>query len=184
MSTLKTHTFTMRSGRPIQYSWRRIGNCIAKEESVSADFSPKRQSEVCKPSCTGRCISCATYYQREQEGEKSLSTSTMLPDTSQKAHHDCPKTLAHVFRCLTIDVISDVAFGHSLNTLGNSNGNSFESSFLQALDVAAYSIWDMMFFPQLRVIAGLMPPGLTMWLGGPAAHFARQMEVTSLTIPN
>ncbi|KAF7536163.1 hypothetical protein G7054_g4763 [Neopestalotiopsis clavispora] len=87
-----------------------------------------------------------------------------------------PINIYNAARCLTIDVISDVAFGHSLNTLGNSNGNSFESSFLQALDVAAYSIWDMMFFPQLRVIAGLMPPGLTMWLGGPAAHFARQME--------
>lgn len=66
--------------------------------------------------------------------------------------------------------------------MSSASGSSFESSFLRAFDVAAHSIWDMMFFPHFRLMVGLMPHGLTIWLGGPAAYFVRLTEVVNSTV--
>ncbi|ETS76939.1 hypothetical protein PFICI_10813 [Pestalotiopsis fici W106-1] len=87
-----------------------------------------------------------------------------------------PLNIYNAARCLTLDIISDIAFGRSLDTLSSAKGSTFESSLLHALDLAAHSIWDMMYIPQLRALMGNMPLALTNWLGGPAVHFARLTE--------
>ncbi|KAH7205127.1 cytochrome P450 [Fusarium redolens] len=63
-------------------------------------------------------------------------------------------------RCMTVDIISELAFGHSFNLLGDAKDGAFVASYLGAFDMASDYIWEMMFFPSLRRVLNMIPPSL------------------------
>ncbi|KAL0939306.1 cytochrome p450 [Colletotrichum truncatum] len=79
-------------------------------------------------------------------------------------------------RCMTIDIISDLGFGRSFGLTDNAKGSQFEAEFLKVFDIAADSIWDLIYFPLIRTVLNKMPPAFINLLGGPAAHMIRLSE--------
>lgn len=78
---------------------------------------------------------------------------------------------------MTVDIISELGFGHSFGLMQDVKGTDFRADFLHAFDLVATSLWDMLFFPVIRSAMGILPTAITTRLGGPAAHFERLMEV-------
>lgn len=82
-------------------------------------------------------------------------------------------------RCLTVDIITELAFGRSFRMLENVKSPTFMVNFLEAFDLANRSLWDMMYIPVIPLLMKITPPAVILWLGGPAAHFTVLSQVTS-----
>lgn len=83
------------------------------------------------------------------------------------------------YRCLTVDIITELSFGRSFRMLENVKSPTFKVDFLEAFDLANKSLWDMMYIPVLPLLIKITPPAVILWLGGPAAHFTVLSQVTS-----
>lgn len=78
---------------------------------------------------------------------------------------------------MTVDIISNLAFGDSFNEMDKAQATDFHTDFLSAFDLVVYSIWDLMYFPRLRSALTMLPSTISILLGGPRGHFARLSEV-------
>ncbi|KAM3065584.1 hypothetical protein ACMFMF_010806 [Clarireedia jacksonii] len=107
--------------------------------------------------------------------EKLCTVITVMSDKG-------PLNIYNAVRCMTVDIISDLGFGRSFDLMGDVKGTRFEASFLQAFDLLATSIWDLMYLPVLRFLVQALPPSVTISLGGPAAHMARLGQTIQSTV--
>ncbi|KAL3473187.1 cytochrome P450 [Aspergillus californicus] len=103
---------------------------------------------------------------------------TVITELSERG----PLNIYSAVRCMTVDIISDLGFGQSFKLMDDVKGAGFEAPFLQAFDLAAASIWDLMFFPILRFLVFALPPSMTVLMGGPAAHMARLFQSIQSTV--
>lgn len=62
----------------------------------------------------------------------------------------------HAYRCMTVDIISQLAFGPELG-LTEESSNSFDARFLGAFDVAASAVHAMYFSPLQKMAAAVVP---------------------------
>lgn len=71
---------------------------------------------------------------------------------------------------MTVDVITEVAFGESFNLLTESEANTFNAPFLETFDLAANSFWDIEHFSILRVVISSVPSAVAGKLSRSAAR--------------
>ncbi|KAJ4316651.1 hypothetical protein N0V94_005332 [Neodidymelliopsis sp. IMI 364377] len=88
----------------------------------------------------------------------------------------------HAFRCLTIDFITEVAFGESFDLLTKSENNTYNAPFLEAFDLASASIWDFIYMPFTRFIANNSPRTVTATLSQPAARLQDLISAVANTL--
>jgi hypothetical protein len=60
-------------------------------------------------------------------------------------------------RCMTLDIISEFAFGKCMNLVQQTTKPSFESSVLTAIDEGGSVVMEMPFRPVVRFLTGLIP---------------------------
>ncbi|CAN9098161.1 unnamed protein product [Alternaria alternata] len=92
--------------------------------------------------------------------------------------------LYHAFRCLTVDFITEVAFGESFNLTTESEDNTFNTPFIECFDLASESLWDLLFFPFIRTIVNKCPPAVAARLSEPAAKFQGLIRAVAATVAN
>jgi hypothetical protein len=83
---------------------------------------------------------------------------------------------------LTVDVITEVAFGESFHLLTKAENNTFNAPFLDSLDLALKSVWDVMYFPIIRVIVDNAPPAVAVMLSQPVARFQDLIRAVTDTV--
>ncbi|KAF1936129.1 cytochrome P450 [Clathrospora elynae] len=72
-----------------------------------------------------------------------VSKITVLCKRLSETKDDGAIDLYHAFRCLTVDFITEVAFGESFNLLTKAENNTFNAPFLESFDLASESVWDL-----------------------------------------
>jgi cytochrome P450 len=72
-------------------------------------------------------------------------------------------------RCLTVDVISEFAFGESFNLLTDAEDNTFSAPILDTFNQTIAATWELIQFPILRFIAINAPLPLAAKLSTAAA---------------
>jgi hypothetical protein len=85
---------------------------------------------------------------------------------------------------LTIDFITEVAFGESFNLLTKAEDNTFNAPFIECFDLAAESLWDLLYFPLIRTIINKCPPTVAAKLSQPAAKFQGLIRAVADTVAN
>jgi len=85
-------------------------------------------------------------------------------------------------RCLTIDFISEFAFGESFNLLNSAEDNTFHAPLLDTFDQTIAASWDLVQFPILRVIAVNAPLALASKLSTAAAKTRVLLDAVQATI--
>lgn len=83
---------------------------------------------------------------------------------------------------MTVDFISEVAFGESLNLLVEAENNTFNAPFLASFDLALETVWDLMYFPVIRVIVNNAPPILAARLSPSAARYQGLISAVTKTV--
>lgn len=79
---------------------------------------------------------------------------------------------------MTVDTISDLAFGDPFNEMDKVQGTTdFRTDFLSAFDLVVSSIWNLMYFPRVRLALTMVPSAISIMLRSPRGHFARLSEV-------
>ncbi|KAI4703786.1 hypothetical protein J4E89_009755 [Alternaria sp. Ai002NY15] len=86
--------------------------------------------------------------------------------------------------CLTVDFITQIAFGESFNMLTEAEDNTFDAPFIKCFDLASEQIWDILYFPILRTIAFNCPPSVTARLSTSAAKFQGLLRKVAKTVVN
>lgn len=123
---------------------------------------------------------CALLTQMSDQGPVNIYNAVRyVMSLSIDTIYQAGPALMSDHRCLTVDIITELAFGRSFRMLENVKSPKFEGDFLQAFDLANRSLWDMMYIPVIPLLMKITPPAVNMWLGGPAAHFTRLSQVTS-----
>lgn len=70
---------------------------------------------------------------------------------------ELPLDLASAFRCMSLDVITDFAFGKSIDAL---DSPGFENKFLQTLETSQPACWIFLHFKLVRMLMLNMPKWL------------------------
>ncbi|GAM42250.1 hypothetical protein TCE0_044r16037 [Talaromyces pinophilus] len=65
------------------------------------------------------------------------------------------------FRCMTVDIISELAFGQSLGLLSKAQDNTFQQPILEALDFVVENVVDFHYWPLYRGAANVCPGFIT-----------------------
>lgn len=89
---------------------------------------------------------------------------------------------AHRSRCLTVDIISELALGKSFDTLGDAKKDNFREDILQTFNLAVKSIWISMYIPVVRALANSAPPSIAAALSPAAAHLQGLLAASKSTI--
>ena len=84
---------------------------------------------------------------------------------------------------MTVDIISDLAFGDSFNEMDKAQATDFHTDFLSAFDLVVSSIWNLMYFPRVRLALTMVPSAISIMLRSPRGHFARLSEVQTKSFP-
>ncbi|AEO69084.1 uncharacterized protein THITE_43879 [Thermothielavioides terrestris NRRL 8126] len=105
-----------------------------------------------------------------------------LCDLISAKANEGPVNFYNAARCMTVDIISDLSLGQSFNLMDDAKANDFAADYLHVFNLVAESIWDFMYIPLARRAAGMIPPALAAWIGGPVSHFARFMKVIRSTV--
>ncbi|TKA75497.1 hypothetical protein B0A55_04648 [Friedmanniomyces simplex] len=87
----------------------------------------------------------------------------MGPDDSINFHN--------ALRWVTVDIISEFAFGDSFDLLQSIKETSFETNFLKAFDLVATSVLHFTFWPILRTITNSLPQALALRMSDEVAGF-------------
>jgi len=93
-----------------------------------------------------------------------------------------PIQLYQEFRCLTVDIISELALGKSFDTLGDAKKDNFREDILQTFNLAVKSIWISMYIPVVRALANSAPPSIAAALSPAAAHLQGLLAASKSTI--
>ncbi|KAI4958932.1 hypothetical protein J4E86_002652 [Alternaria arbusti] len=114
---------------------------------------------------------------------------SVFVESDKELHRVRRKLLSNFFskthiRCLTVDLITQMAFGESFNLLTKSDDNTFDAPFHRCFDQAAESLWTMLYFPPLRTIAFKCPPSIAAKLSTSAAKFQALITATADTVAN
>jgi cytochrome P450 len=83
---------------------------------------------------------------------------------------------------MTVDVITEVAFGKSFQLLIEAKDNSFDTDFLKAFDLVAESTWDFMYLPVIRLMTNILPPAIAARLNKPVAHLQDVLKAVKNTV--
>jgi cytochrome P450 len=83
---------------------------------------------------------------------------------------------------MTVDIISEVAFGKSFQLLIKAKDNNFDTDFLKAFDLVAESIWDLMYLPVIRLMTNILPPAISARLSKPAAYLQDVLKAVKTTV--
>lgn len=79
-------------------------------------------------------------------------------------------------------MITEIAFGESFHLLTKAEDNTFNAPFLETLNLALESVWDVMYFPILRFIVNNAPPAVAVRLSQPAARFQDLIRTVADTV--
>ncbi|KAH3947302.1 hypothetical protein HBH98_125320 [Parastagonospora nodorum] len=102
--------------------------------------------------------------------EKVLfSKVNKLCERISAARPNGPVHLYQGFRSLTVDVISEFAFGESFNLLTDAEDNTFSAPILDTFNQTIATTWELIQFPILRIIAINAPLALAAKLSTAAA---------------
>ncbi|KAB2102850.1 hypothetical protein AG0111_0g8982 [Alternaria gaisen] len=113
-----------------------------------------------------------------------LTKVTIMCDRIAEMKGNGAINLYHAFRCLTVDFITEVAFGESFNLITESEDNTFNTLFIECFDLASESLWDLLFFPFIRIIVNKCPPAVAAKLSEPAAKFQGLLRAVAATVAN
>ncbi|RYN35993.1 hypothetical protein AA0118_g927 [Alternaria tenuissima] len=113
-----------------------------------------------------------------------LTKVTIMCDRIAEMKGNGAINLYHAFRCLTVDFITEVAFGESFNLTTESEDNTFNTPFIECFDLASESLWDLLFFPFIRIIVNKCPPAVAAKLSEPAAKFQGLIRAVAATVAN
>ncbi|KAH6858880.1 cytochrome P450 [Alternaria rosae] len=113
-----------------------------------------------------------------------LSKATLLCDRISETKGNGAINFYYAFRCLTVDLITQMAFGESFNLLTEAEDNTFDAPFHRCFDHAAESLWDMLYFPSLRTIAFTCPPGVAAMFSTAAVRFQALVSTVASTVAN
>ena len=83
---------------------------------------------------------------------------------------------------MTVDLITEVAFGESFDLLVKADDNTFDAPTLETFDLAAASLSDITYFPILRVIINKTPPAIAVKLSRSAASFQDLLRTVQKTV--
>lgn len=65
-----------------------------------------------------------------------------------------------------------------------SEDNTFNTPFIECFDLASESLWDLLFFPFIRIIVNKCPPAVAAKLSEPAAKFQGLIRAVAATVAN
>ena len=83
---------------------------------------------------------------------------------------------------MTVDLITEIAFGKSFDLLIKAENNTFNTSFLECFDMASESVWDLMYFPILRVMVNNAPPTIAAKLSQSEARYQSLLGAVANTV--
>ncbi|KAF2851805.1 cytochrome P450 [Plenodomus tracheiphilus IPT5] len=106
----------------------------------------------------------------------------LLCDRISGEKNNAPIHMYQAIRCLTVDVISELAFGSSFNTLQDATDTAFSADFLDAFDRVAHSIWALISIPIFRTIIQICPPAISARLSRTARHVQRLLGAANNTV--
>ncbi|KAI4943432.1 hypothetical protein J4E91_009341 [Alternaria rosae] len=114
---------------------------------------------------------------------------SVFVEGNKELHRVRRKLLSNFFskthiRCLTVDLITQMAFGESFNLLTKAEDNTFDAPFHRCFDHAAESLWDMLYFPSLRTIAFTCPHGVAAMFSTAAVRFQALISTVASTVAN
>lgn len=83
---------------------------------------------------------------------------------------------------MTVDFITEVAFGESFNLLVKAEKSTFNAPYLESFDLASESVWDLMYFPILRAIVNNASPTVAVKLSQSAASYQGLLRAVADTV--
>lgn len=81
-----------------------------------------------------------------------------------------------------MDLISELAFGQSFNTLENCTDSSLRGHFVETFDRLSEVLWTLIYFPTVRFIAKTLPPALAARVSPAAERSQNLLEAAGRTL--
>ncbi|KAL5358851.1 cytochrome P450 [Aspergillus floccosus] len=118
------------------------------------DIGPHRERrKLMSPSFSKQTIAKMQDVLRRKIGRACRQLSKVKNDGAVHVHN--------FLRCMTVDVISELAFGQSLDLLDSVQDNTFQQPILEALDFVVENVVDFHYWPLYRAAANMSPGFIT-----------------------